>query len=116
MSPPRMITSEQTVERTGLRMKVSTNMGTLAGWRDGNTVGQALHPRGDHALAWLQPFLDHVFVPDERTHADQPLLRDESCVLLVRDVHEVLAADSCHGQRRNRQRRIGAPDHPSADE
>ena len=105
--------SEQTVAKTGRRMKKSTN---ISPWRHLGPVDQFLQAGDDRAIARFQALLHHVRLPDDRAELDGKAARDQPAVLIHRHEHERLAAEA--GDRGDRQKRrlAPAPDDPRAQE
>src|SRR5580765_3937590 len=121
IAPAMIITSEQTVDRTGRWMKVSTNItgyglramddGLRAGGlRNWHSIRQSLHTGDDDALAALQSFQHDVVVANQFADLDRPLTRDQALVALLCYISEILAVHARHGQHGHRERGFGRPD------
>src|SRR4051812_854096 len=127
IAPAMIITSEQTVDRTGRWMKVSTNITgyglravedglRAAGFGNWHSVRQSLHTGDDDALAALQSFQHDVVVANQFADLDRPLTRDQAFVALPCYIREILAVHARHGQNGHGVRRLGRPDDTGADE
>src|SRR5438477_9499016 len=96
-TPARMITSEQTVARIGLRMKVSTNIGCqVSGFSRGlslrlnrRSIREFLDIRDNHLLAFLDAAADDVVFADQIADGDGLLARDASALALLGDENEI---------------------------
>src|SRR5258705_13270806 len=125
-TPARMITSEQTVARMGLRMKVSTNMRyQVSGIRfqevpgvrfqesgfgfDRNAVLEFLDVRHDQLLAFFDAAADDVAVANQVADGDRLLPCDDAPLSLLGDEHEILTADAVDRHDGDGDRRLVGP-------
>src|SRR5260370_24237926 len=115
-APPRMINREQTVAKTGRRMKKFTirsfpdvsqkrssaeRSESLRLRNHRHTICQDLHSTHNNAVAWLNAIEHHVIIADKVTHGYDPLPRYRLLPLAVHDKGKHLSTQPRNCRHRN---------------
>src|SRR5436309_14281251 len=103
-APARMMSSEQTVAKTGRRIKkltIEIVSRSLSLWNYRHAIHQHLYAAGDHALTGLNAVQHHIIVSHHIAHLDHALPGHRFLPFTFRHKSEHLAAHARNRRYRN---------------